>query len=430
MSASQTRWQSFRGALSLRTAVLTLCLGNAVQWYDFALYGAFATIIGPVFFPAEDPAVVMLAAFATYSTALIIRPVGALLFGRMADLRGRRAVFVPVILLMAGATAAVGFLPGYATIGILAPITLIMLRAAQGLAAGGELGVAAVLILERAPSNQRGQLASWHTATLALGLGAGMAVASALLLAQRSDPWEIGWWRLAFILALPLALVARFVRRRVSETSGFLALQESGQVIKKPIPTLWASDRLAIMRGFALIAAGAVAFNTFFIFMPNHLAATRKLDLTTTLSISAAMLAVTAAAAVALGRLSDVIGRRPVAIWSCVALVVLAAPMSIAASASQLGLLLAQLIIGCLLAGVLLVAMVGELFATPLRSTGMSLTAGLATALLGGTAPVIDQILVTTLNLDIAVGVYVSLVGCLALVALWRWPETAFKPTI
>jgi MHS family proline/betaine transporter-like MFS transporter len=189
----------------LRTAVLALCLGNAVQWYDFALYGAFATIIGPVFFPAEDPSVVMLAAFATYSTALIIRPVGALLFGRMADLRGRRAVFVPVILLMAGATAAVGFLPGYATIGILAPITLIMLRAAQGLAAGGELGVAAVLILERAPSNQRGQLASWHTATLALGLGAGMAVASALLLAQRSDPWEIGWWRLAFILALPLA---------------------------------------------------------------------------------------------------------------------------------------------------------------------------------------------------------------------------------
>ena len=123
----------------------------------------------------------------------------------MADIRGRRAVLLPIILLMAGATAAVGFLPGYATIGILAPITLIVLRAAQGLAAGGELGVAAVLILERAPSNQRGQLASWHTATLALGLGSGMAVASALLLAQRADPAGVGWWRLAFLLALPLA---------------------------------------------------------------------------------------------------------------------------------------------------------------------------------------------------------------------------------
>jgi MHS family proline/betaine transporter-like MFS transporter len=305
-----------------------------------------------------------------------------------------------------------------------------MLRVAQGLAAGGELGVAAVLILERAPSNQRGQLASWHTATLALGLGSGMAVASALLLAQRSDPSGVGWWRLAFIVALPLAFVARFVRRRVSETSGFLALQERGQVIKKPIPTLWASDRLAVLRGFALIAAGALAFNTFFIFLPNHLAATRKLDLPSMLAVSAAMLAVTAASAVALGRLSDLIGRRPVAIWSCVALAVLAAPMSIAGSASQLGLLLAQLIIGGALAGVLLVAMVGELFPTPLRSTGMSMTAGLATALVGGTAPVIDQILVATLNLDVAPGVYVSVVACLALLALRRWPEAAFKPTI
>jgi MHS family proline/betaine transporter-like MFS transporter len=201
-------------------------------------------------------------------------------------------------------------------------------------------------------------------------------------------------------------------------------------VIKKPVPALWANDRLAVMRGFALIAAGALAFNTFFIFMPNHLAATRKLDVTSMLAVSAAMLAVTAAAAVLLGRLSDVVGRRPVAIWSCVALAVLAAPLSIAGSASQLGLLLAQLIIGGALAGVLLVAMVGELFPTPLRSTGMSMTAGLATALVGGTAPVIDQILVAAFHRDIAPGVYLSVVACLALLALWRWPETAFKPTI
>jgi MFS family permease len=106
-------------------------LVNAVQWYDFALYGAFATVIGAVFFPAQDPSVVMLAAFATYGIAVIIRPVGALIFGRMADIRGRRAVLLPIILLMAGATAAVGFLPGYATIGILAPIALIVLRAGR-----------------------------------------------------------------------------------------------------------------------------------------------------------------------------------------------------------------------------------------------------------------------------------------------------------
>ena len=170
MSATGAKATS-RREVSGRTAVFALCLGNAVEWYDFALYGAFATVIGSLFFPAEDRSTVMLAAFATYSTALIVRPVGALLFGRMADVRGRRAVLVPVILLMAGATAAVGFLPGYAAIGVMAPVILILLRAAQDLAAGGELGVAGVFILERAKTHHRGELASWHTSTLALGLG-------------------------------------------------------------------------------------------------------------------------------------------------------------------------------------------------------------------------------------------------------------------
>jgi MHS family proline/betaine transporter-like MFS transporter len=194
----------------------------------------------------------------------------------------------------------------------------------------------------------------------------------------------------------------------VSETSQFLAIQQSGHLIKHPIPTMWANDRPAVLRGFALIASGSLAFNTFFVFMPNHLAATRKLDLVATLSITAATLAVTAAAAWALGRLSD----------------------AVIASASQLGLLIGQLIMGAVLAGVLLVAMVGELFPAPLRSTGMSITAGLATALVGGTAPVVDQILVTVSRSDVTPGLYVSLVACFALVALRRWPETAFRATV
>ena len=279
---------------------------------------------------------------------------------------------------MAGATAAVGFLPGYAAIGVIAPVILILLRAAQGLAAGGELGVAGVFILERAKTRHRGELASWHTSTLALGLGSGMALAALLFVVERANPAEHGWWRLAFVLALLLGLVGMFVRRRVSETSQFLAVWQARETIKQPVPTLWANYRLALIRGFALIAAGSLAVNTFFIFMPNHLAATMRLDTASTLSISALTLLVAAAAAVTLGRLSDLVGRRPVAI----------------------------------------------------RSTGMALSAGLATALIGGTAPVVDQLLVTAVDVDIAPGLYVSLVACLALLALWRWPETAFKPTI
>ena len=175
---------------------------------------------------------------------------------------------------------------------------------------------------------------------------------------------------------------------------------------------------------YSLLALG------FFIFMPNHLVATRKVDLPSTLLLSAAALIMTALTAVALRRLSDIVGWRPVAIWSSLALAVLGIPMSILAGTSQTGLLAAQLIMGAALAGVLLVAMVGELFPTALRATGLVMTAGLATALVGGTAPAVDQILVTTLNLNAASGVYLSIAACRALFALWRWPETAFKAAI
>src|SRR5215213_9094242 len=134
-----------------RRAIAAACIGNAAEWYDFAIYGALATVVGFVFFPARDLTTALSAAFAVYGTALILRPLGALIFGRMGDTRGRRSVLVIVILLMTAATAGVGFLPGYATIGLLAPILLVLLRATQGLAAGGELGTAAVFMLEYGP---------------------------------------------------------------------------------------------------------------------------------------------------------------------------------------------------------------------------------------------------------------------------------------
>ena len=141
-----------------RRAITAACVGNAAEWYDFAIYGALATVIGVVYFPAGNPAAALSAAFAAYGTALLVRPLGALVFGRMGDRRGRRSVLIVVIFLMAGATSLVAFLPGYATIGLLAPIALLLLRAVQGLAAGGELGVAAVFILEHAPESGRGRV--------------------------------------------------------------------------------------------------------------------------------------------------------------------------------------------------------------------------------------------------------------------------------
>ena len=370
----------------------------------------------------------MSAAFAVYGTALIVRPLGALVFGRLGDTRGRRTVLIAVIFLMTVATAGVGFLPGYATIGLLAPILLVLLRAAQGLAAGGELGAAAVFMLENARSSRRGQAGSWQIATMAVGIGAGMGVAGVLSYLFGEDGRWSGWWRIAFLLALPLGLIGLYLRRRVAETQQFVVLQTASQLLDHPARELWQRHKVAALRGFCLIAAGSLAFNTFFIFMPNNLISRHGAGLSPTLLWTAAALAAAAVAALALGRLSDRVGRRPVAIGSCAALVILALPATLLATrGSLLGLVLAQVVIGIAVAGVLSVAMLGEAFPAPVRSTGVALTAGIATALIGGTAPWIDQILVRVTAGELAPGVYVAAIGSLALLALWKWPETAFS---
>ncbi len=410
-----------------RRAIAAACIGNAAEWYDFAIYGALATVVGLVFFPAGDLATALTAAFAVYGTALVLRPLGALAFGRLGDTRGRRTVLVTVIFLMTGATAGVGFLPGYATIGLLAPILLVLLRAAQGLAVGGELGASAVFILENAENSRRGQAGSWQTATMAVGIGAGMGVAGVLSYLLGDTGWS-GWWRIAFLLALPLGLVGLHLRRRVAETGQFVVLRTTSQLQDHPARELWTRHKVALLRGFGLIAAGSLAFNLFFIFMPNNLISRHGMGLSATLFVTTATLAAVGVAALVLGRLSDRVGRRPVAIGSCIALVLLATPAAVLATRGSLvGLVLAQVLIGIAVAGVLSFAMLCEAFPAPVRSTGVAMSAGIPTALIGGTAPWVAQVLVRATAADAAPGVYAAAIGSLALVALWKWPETAFR---
>jgi MHS family proline/betaine transporter-like MFS transporter len=396
-----------------------------VEWYDFAIYGALGIVIIPTFFPLDEQ--ILLSAFALYATAFLVRPLGAIVFGRRGDSHGRQRVLVTVIALMTGATAMVGLLPGYATIGLAAPLALVLLRTVQGLAAGGELGVAAVFLVEHAPPGRRGFYGACHTATLALGLASGLVV-SGLLAALPDDALSVDWWRVAFLLALPLGLVGVYLRRRVADTPRFLHLQGTGSLASGPIRALWTQHRPGLMTGFSVIAAGSLAFNTFFVFMPNHLAQTTSLTLPTALLTAVVGLLAAAAAAVVLGRLSDRIGRRPMVLGSTIALTACALPMSIAAhSGSLLALTAAEIAAGVAVGGMLSVSMLTEMFPAQLRATALGLTAGLATALVGGTAPLVDQVLFMATGLEVAPALYVVAVGCLALAAARSWPETAFR---
>jgi MHS family proline/betaine transporter-like MFS transporter len=396
-------------------------VGNAIEWYDFAIYGSFAAVLGVTFFPGADAATQLLLAFAIYGTALLVRPLGALVFGRLGDTRGRRPAMTIVIILMSAATAAVGLLPGYLAIGVAAPLLLLLFRICQGLGAGGELGVSSVFMFEHAPRRRRGVVGSLQVATLSLGMAAGMAVAAASSLVGGGAAVQAGWWRVAFLAALPLGLIGWYVRTRVNETGDFLALVPTAMSRRRPWRRLFARSRSYLWRGFVIMAAGSLGYNTFFVFLPNHLIVQGGASSSLTWFSSASALVVTAIAAVTLGHVSDRIGRRPVVAGSAVALALLAVPLSLIAGGSLGQLWLAQCLVGICIGGVLSVAMLAEAFPADQRSTAMAMTAGMGTALIGGTAPAVDQLLVAVTGIAIAPGISLAVVAGVALLAAWSW---------
>jgi MHS family proline/betaine transporter-like MFS transporter len=420
------------GAVARETparALLAGCLGNFVEWYDFALYGAFATVIAAVFFPGAGQAGGLVAVFAVFGVAFLARPAGALLFAHHGDRRGRRRALAASILLMALVTAAIGLLPGYAAIGWLAPGLLLALRAGQGVAVGGEYGGSVAFVVEYAPPGRRGWYGGWQWATVGLGLAAGIA-AAALLSATLPPSALRDWgWRLAFLLALPLGLVGLYIRLGLDETPGFQAVQRLGLAAVAPLAETLRTARRQVAIGFGVVAAAAATFNLVFVFLPSHLAASGRAPLSR--ALAAALVGLLAASAVPplAGRVSDRVGRRPLLLAGLAALLLGTVPaFSLARRGDPGALLLAFPPVGVALAVLVPSAFLAELFPTRLRYSGLSLTYGLASAVFGGTAPALAAVLVRRSGNPLAPAWYATAVTAVALACVLAAPETARRP--
>jgi len=240
-------------------------VGTMIEWYDFYIFGSLATIISTQFFPKENPAAAFLATLAAFGVGFVIRPFGAIVFGRLGDLIGRKYTFLITLLIMGGSTFAIGLIPNYETIGVTAPILVFVLRALQGLALGGEYGGAAIYVAEHAPSNKKGFFTSFIQTTATLGLLISIGVILTCKACMSADDFANWGWRVPFLVSILLVIVSYYIRLKMEESPEFAELKAQGKTSKAPIKESfgqWSNLKWVLIALFGATAGQGVVWYT------------------------------------------------------------------------------------------------------------------------------------------------------------------------
>ncbi|MFF4621064.1 MFS transporter [Nonomuraea jabiensis] len=410
-----------------RVAAASL-IGTAIEFYDFYIYGtAAALVLNTAFFPGMDPVAGSLAAFSTFAVAFLSRPLGSALFGHWGDRVGRKSMLVVSLLVMGLSTVAIGLLPGYAAIGVIAPVLLVLLRFTQGIGLGGEWGGAALLATEHAPPGRRGLYAMFPQ----LGPAAGFIVANGLFLVlgeTLSDGQFGAWgWRLPFVASLLLVIVGLYVRLKISETPVFQAAMDQHRIAKVPIAGLLRHQWRRVLLGAGAMTVAYTLFYTATTYCLAYGTTALKIPKTTMLGLTMAGVVFMAAGTVVSAMVSDRLGRRRTLLAGTGVAVVWGLVMFPLMETRSV------LLVGVALAGALglmglvfgpMGAYLPELFKTQYRYSGASVAYSLG-GVLGGAVP---PLVATSLQAGgvgvMGVGAYVSAMSLLSLLCLVALPET------
>ncbi|MES1198352.1 MAG: MFS transporter [Pseudomonadota bacterium] len=305
---------------SERLVISASSVGTIFEWYDFYLYGSLVTQITKHFFSAVNETTGFILALAAFAAGFIVRPFGALVFGRIGDVVGRKNTFLVTMAIMGLSTFFVGCLPGYDQIGIAAPVILVLLRVLQGLALGGEYGGAATYVAEHAPNNKRGLYTSWIQTTATLGLFLSLLVVIATKKAMSDDMFDAQGWRVPFLVSAILLIVSLWIRLKLAESPVFKKMKEEGQASKAPLAesfTKWGNLKLVLIALFGAVAGQAVVWYGGQFYALLFLQKTLKIDLITASLLICAALAIGTPFFVFFGWLSDKIGRKPIILAGC-----------------------------------------------------------------------------------------------------------------
>ena len=303
-----------------KKVIFASSLGTVFEWYDFYLYGSLAAIIAKQFFSGLDPSAAYIFALLAFAAGFLVRPFGALVFGRLGDMIGRKYTFLVTIVLMGASTFVVGLLPNYATIGIAAPIILVALRMLQGLALGGEYGGAATYVAEHAPHGQRGFYTSWIQTTATLGLFLSLMIILGVRQAVGEAAFADWGWRVPFIVSILLLAVSVYIRLSMNESPAFQKMKAEGKTSKAPLSESfgqWRNLKIVLIALFGLVAGQAVVWYTGQFYALFFLTTIAKVDGITANLLIAAALVVGTPFFVIFGMLSDKIGRKPIILAGC-----------------------------------------------------------------------------------------------------------------
>jgi MFS family permease len=295
-------------------------VGTMIEWYDFYIFGSLAAIISPLFYPPGDDTFALIAYLSTFAVGFVVRPFGALFFGRIGDLVGRKYAFLVTLLLMGGATALIGFLPTYATIGVAAPVALLLIRVVQGLALGGEYGGAAVYVAEHVPDSRRGFYTSFIQITATLGLFLSLVVILVVQNALGAEAFASWGWRVPFVISILLVGVSLYIRLRMKESPIFQHVKSAGMTSAQPLKeafTQWHNLKRVLLSLFGATAGQGVVWYTGQFYALFYLQTVLKVNAVSANYIVAAALLLGMPFFVFFGWLSDLVGRKWIIMAGC-----------------------------------------------------------------------------------------------------------------